>query len=134
MLCKIVTWLSNHACLGSLQKSFKFKLKSSISSKAETGVADHDAVMVSEPDISDPVAVKSVPPRRRTKSSMRILRDNKVICLSDEILGDNGVMKNQVKIDQIDRDEAVNSGKVSIPNASGKVILWYCYYLLLNFM
>ncbi|XP_031273102.1 uncharacterized protein LOC116131586 [Pistacia vera] len=120
MLCKIVKWFNNHACLGSLQKNFKFKLKSSISSKAETDVADPDGVMVSEPDISDPVAVKSVPPRRRTKSSMRILGDNKVICLSDEILGDNGVMKNQVKIDQIDSDEAVNSCKVSIPDATEK--------------
>ncbi|XP_044510817.1 uncharacterized protein LOC123229224 [Mangifera indica] len=116
MLCKIVKWLSNHACLGSLQKSSKFKLKSSISSKAETGLADPNGVMVSE--LSDPVAIKSVPPRRRTKSSMRIL--NKVICLSDEILGDNGVMKNQVQIDQIDGDEAVNSCRVFIPDATKK--------------
>lgn len=130
MLCKIVKWLSNHACLGSLQKSSKFKLKSSISSKAETGLADPNGVMVSE--LSDPVAIKSVPPRRRTKSSMRIL--NKVICLSDEILGDNGVMKNQVQIDQIDGDEAVNSCRVFIPDATKKVILWYCNYLLLSFL
>lgn len=122
MLCKIVKWLRNHAFLGSLQKNLNFKLKSSIPSKAESGVVDPDGVMVSEPDIPDPVAIKSVPPRRRTKSSMRFLRDNKVIGLSDEILGENGVMKDQVKIDQIDGDEAVNSCKLSIPNATGKVI------------
>lgn len=34
-------------------------------------------------DVSHPVAVKSVPPRRRTKSNMRIMKDSNLLSSSD---------------------------------------------------
>ncbi|KAL5844155.1 hypothetical protein ACOSQ4_010113 [Xanthoceras sorbifolium] len=118
--CKIVKWFSNHAHLGTLQKNILLKLKSSISSKPEIGDADSDGVVVSESDIPDPVAVKSVPPRRRTKSSIRIVRDNKMISTSEEVFCDNGITMDQVKVDQLDGEKLVNSSKVFTPGAIGK--------------
>uniref|UniRef100_A0A2N9FXG7 PHD-type domain-containing protein n=1 Tax=Fagus sylvatica TaxID=28930 RepID=A0A2N9FXG7_FAGSY len=88
--CKIFTWLRNHTHL------------------------------VSESDNPDPVAVKSVPPRRRTKSNVRNLKDNKVICSSEEIFSDNGIVMDKVKVDQLDSEETENSSNISIPNATEK--------------
>ncbi|XWS25217.1 hypothetical protein CRYUN_Cryun27aG0050700 [Craigia yunnanensis] len=119
--CKIVKWLRNHAYMGSSQKKLKVKTKSSVSPKVETGATDSsDDIMVSESDITDPVAVKSVPPRRRTKSNVRILRDNKVICSSDEIINDNGVVMDEVTVDQLAKEGTNDSSKASIPDATGK--------------
>ncbi|KAJ4701226.1 putative Phd finger protein [Melia azedarach] len=118
--CKIVKWLSNHAYLGGLLKNFKLKIKSSISSKANTGNADSDGLMVSESEIADPVAVKSVPPRRRTKSSIRMLRDNKMACTSEDICNENGITMDHVKIDQLDGEEAAISSRVSISDTTEK--------------
>ncbi|XWS15072.1 hypothetical protein CRYUN_Cryun35bG0062800 [Craigia yunnanensis] len=119
--CKIVKWLRNHAYLGSSQKNLKVKKKSLISSKDETGATDSsDDIMVSESDITDPVAVKSVPPRRRTKSGVRILRDNKIICSSDEIINDNGVIMDEVSVDRLAKEETNDSSKASIPDATGE--------------
>ena len=80
---KIVTWVRNHAYIGTSKRNLKVRIKSSIASKDDMGAEDSDAVvMASELDIPDVVPVKLVPPRRRTKSSIRILKDNKVICSS----------------------------------------------------
>ncbi|OMP12216.1 Zinc finger, PHD-type [Corchorus olitorius] len=118
--CKIVKWLRNHAYMASSQKNIKVKIKSLISSKDETGAMDSsDDIMVSDSDITDPVAVKSVPPRRRTKSNVRILRDNKVIC-SDEIINDNGVVMDEDRVDGLAMEEINDSGKASIPYVTGK--------------
>ncbi|XWS21574.1 hypothetical protein CRYUN_Cryun30bG0066000 [Craigia yunnanensis] len=111
--CKIVKWLRNHAYMGSSQKNLEVK-------KDETGATDSsDDILVSESDITDPVAVKSVPPRRRTKSNVRILRDNKVICSSDEIIN-NGVVMDEVRVDRLAKEETNDSSKASIPDATGK--------------
>ncbi|XP_022768248.1 uncharacterized protein LOC111312338 [Durio zibethinus] len=119
--CKIAKWLRNHAYMGSSQKKLKVKIKSLISSKDETGATDSsDDIMVSESDIIDPVAVKSVPPRRRTKSNVRIMRDNRVICSSDEITNDNGVVMEEVRVDQLAKEETYDSSKASIPDTTGK--------------
>ena len=108
--------------MGSSQKNLKVKVKSLISSKDETGATDSsDDILVSESDITDPVAVKSVPPWRRTKSNVRILRDNKVICSSDEIINDNGVVMDEVMVDQLAKEETNDSSKASIPDATGEV-------------
>ena len=122
MRCKIAKWLRNHASLGSSQKNLKVKIKSLISSKDETGATDSsDDIMVSESDITDPVAVKSVPPQRRTKSSVMILKDNKIICSSDEIINDNGVMMDEVSVDRLAKEETNDSNKASILDATGEV-------------
>ncbi|XP_022747157.1 uncharacterized protein LOC111296845 isoform X2 [Durio zibethinus] len=119
--CKLVKWLRNHAYMGSSQNNFKFKIKSLISPKDVTGATDSsDDIMVSESDIRDPVTVKSVPPRRRTKSNVRILRDNKVICSSDEIINDNGVVMDEVRVDRLAKEETNDSSKASIHDATGE--------------
>lgn len=108
--------------MGPSQKDLKVKIKSLISSKDESGAMDSsDDIMVTESDITNPVAVKSVPPRRRTKSNVRIVRDKKVICSSDEIINDNGVVMDEVRVDRLAKEQTNDSSKPSIPDSSGKV-------------
>jgi len=128
---KLVRWFQNHVHLASRHKNLKVQLKSTIFPKAEIGTADHsDGLTVSESDITDAVAVKSVPPRRRTKSNIRILRDNSVICSPEEILSANGIIMNGIKaVDQLGSEEPENSREVSIPNVAEKVVLSHCNYL-----
>ncbi|GAV59325.1 PHD_2 domain-containing protein/zf-HC5HC2H_2 domain-containing protein [Cephalotus follicularis] len=119
--CKIVKWLKTHAYMSTSQKNLKVKIKSTVSSQAERGAADcSDGVTVSESDISDPVAVKSVPPRRRTISKVRILRDNQVKCSSEEIFSDSGTVMDEVKVNELVRGEVDDSSKASIPDATEK--------------
>ena len=112
--------------MGSLQKNLKVKIKSAISSKDNFGEVDgSDAVLISEADIPEPVPVKSVPPRRRTKSNIRILKDNKIICSSEETFSDNGTVMEEVHSDQLAGEELENSSRGSFPNATEKVSLSY---------
>lgn len=62
----------------------KIGTRSKVSSKAEPGAADDSDVSVSESDIADRLTVKSVPPRRRTKSSARVFNDPKLISSAQE--------------------------------------------------
>lgn len=118
--CKILKWLKDHAYMGTLQKNMKVKIKSAISSKDEIGEVDgSNAVLVSETDIPEPVPVKSVPPRRRTKSNIRILKDNRIICSSEETFSDNGTVMDEVNTDQL-AGELENSSKRSFPSATEK--------------
>lgn len=118
--CKILKWLKDHAYMGTLQKNLKVKIKSAISSKDEIGEVDgSNAVLVSETDIPEPVPVKSVPPRRRTKSNIRILKDNRIICSSEETFSDNGTVMDEVNTDQL-AGELENSSKRSFPSATEK--------------
>ena len=111
--------------MGTLQKNLKVKIKSAISSKDEIGEVDgSNAVLVSETDIPEPVPVKSVPPRRRTKSNIRILKDNRLICSSEETFSDNGTVMDEVNTDQL-AGELENSSKGSFPSATEKVSLSY---------
>ncbi|KAK3015715.1 hypothetical protein RJ639_005663 [Escallonia herrerae] len=97
LLCKIVKWLRSHALIGSPQKNLKLKLKSATLSKAEMQVTDGtDVASASESDIPDDVPVKSVPPRRRTKSGVKVLKDDKVISPSKETLGHDGTVMAEV--------------------------------------
>lgn len=81
--CKLLTWLKNH--VANLQK-LKMKTRSPVTPKAMADAAEGvGAVSVEESSISDSVRVKSVPPRRRTKGSMRPLKDDK----SEEPLVEN---------------------------------------------
>ncbi|KAJ8762890.1 hypothetical protein K2173_023019 [Erythroxylum novogranatense] len=70
-----------------------------------------------ESDIPDAVAVKSVPPRRRTKSSIKILRGNRVICSSEESLIDNGVEMDESKVDGSLSKEPENNTQSSVPDS-----------------
>lgn len=112
--------------MGSLQKNLRVKIKSAISSKDETGEENgSDAVLVSETDIPDPVPVKSVPPRRRTKSNIRILKDSRIICSSEETFIDNGTVMDEVTTDQVADEELENSSKRCSPNSIENVSLHY---------
>lgn len=117
---KIANWLTSHAHIAAEQKIFKYKTRSSNSTKLEPGATECDGV-VSESDISDPVAVKSVPPRRRTKGSIRILRDNIGMCSPKEIFAESGMALDQVK-GLRGLEEPLNSSEVSMPDAIEKVI------------
>ncbi|KAJ4850515.1 hypothetical protein Tsubulata_027502 [Turnera subulata] len=119
--CKIVKWLRNNTCLGILQKNKKVRLKSTILSGGETRIPDNpDGITVPESDIGNPVAVKSVPPRRRTKSNIRMLRDNKGISTPEEFLNQNGIVIDDVKGDQPLGEETGNSSQISMSDATEK--------------
>uniref|UniRef100_A0A6N2MLW5 PHD-type domain-containing protein n=1 Tax=Salix viminalis TaxID=40686 RepID=A0A6N2MLW5_SALVM len=120
---KLVKWFQNHVHLASQHKDLKVKLKSTILPKSEIGTADHsDGITVSKSDITDAIAVMSVPPRRRTKSNIRILRDNRAICSPEEILSANSLIMNGDKVvDQLGSEEPENSREASIPNVAEKI-------------
>ncbi|XP_039055564.1 uncharacterized protein LOC120198295 isoform X2 [Hibiscus syriacus] len=119
--CKIVKWLSNHAYIVSSQKKLKANIKSLISSKAEIGATDiSDDIMVSKSDIPDLVAIKPMPHRRITKNNVKILRDNKVICSSDEIIDDIGVVMDETSFDLLTKEETNDLSKLSILGTTGK--------------
>jgi hypothetical protein len=104
--------------------------------KAEIVTADHsDGITISETDITDAVAVKSVPPRRRTKSNFRVLRDNGVICSQEEIFSDNSMLIEDMKVvSQLRGEEPEKSSEASFPDVSEKVVLSHCNYLLQRFL
>ncbi|KAK4413254.1 histone H3-lysine(4) N-trimethyltransferase ATX1 [Sesamum alatum] len=83
--CKLLRWLKNHAHIGNLQKTLKVKIRSLVAPKpvadAALGVG---TVSIEESSISDAVPIKSVPPRRRTKSSIRTVKDDKSCSFVDK--------------------------------------------------
>ncbi|XP_062025987.1 uncharacterized protein LOC133742336 [Rosa rugosa] len=95
--CRIVKWLKDHTYLDLMQKNVKTNLRPSFASLAEFGGSD---APLSESGMSDPVAVKSVPPRRRTKGGVRILKDNKVLSSSEQAFCDNGIPLDKIKLDK----------------------------------
>ncbi|KAL6177030.1 hypothetical protein ACLB2K_053662 [Fragaria x ananassa] len=95
---RIAKWLKDNTYLDLMQKNVKTKLRPSFSSMVEFGGSDAPST---ESGMSDPVAVKSVPPRRRTKGGVRILKDNKVLRSSDQTCCDNGVLHDKIKSDKI---------------------------------
>lgn len=119
--CRIVKWLKDHTYLDLMQKNVKTKLRPSFASMAEFGGSD--ATPLSESDMSDPVAVKSVPPRRRTKGGVRILKDNKVLSSLEDTFSDNGILLDKIKGDGIINEEPKNLKEESISDAVEKVIL-----------
>lgn len=118
---KIVTWLKKHAYIGSIKKNLKVKIKSSLASKDGMGAAEGaDAVLVSESDIPDVVPVKSVPPRRRTKSNIRILKDHKGICSSKEMISDDEIVVDEAKRGHLISEDASYSTKQSEVDITNK--------------
>ncbi|XP_011011925.1 PREDICTED: uncharacterized protein LOC105116326 isoform X2 [Populus euphratica] len=119
---KLVKWFQNHVYMASQRKYLKLKLKSTVLPKAEIGTADHsDGITISETDITDAVAVKSVPPRRRTKSNIKVLRDNGVVCSPEEIFSDNGMLMEDMKVvSQLRGEEPEKSSEASFPDVSEK--------------
>ncbi|CAK9168146.1 unnamed protein product [Ilex paraguariensis] len=119
--CKLVDWLRNHAYIGRSPKKLKVKIKPTTGCKAEMGVADDsDAVAASDSDIPDVVPVKSVPPRRRTKSEIRILKDNKDRCSSKEMIR-GAVMMDEIQSDHHSREDSHCPSKDSVADAIEKI-------------
>nr|POF09256.1 protein jade-1 [Quercus suber] len=115
--CKILKWLRNHTYISTLEKNLKVKANSEILCKGQGGTTDgSDALAVSDSNNPDSVAVKSVPPRRRTKSNVRILKDSKVICSPAEFFSDNGIMMAKNKVDQFGSEETEKSSNSDRPS------------------
>lgn len=89
---KIVKWLRDNGYLGNLPKTLRVKIKSTVPLKAEvhTGVEFHrNAVTAAQSEVPNVVPVKSVPPRRRTKSDAQVLKHDEVIFTSTEMINNN---------------------------------------------
>ncbi|KAK6114794.1 hypothetical protein DH2020_007063 [Rehmannia glutinosa] len=86
--CKLLRWLKKHAHIGNLQKTLTVRIRSLLAPEDLPDVADAaegvGAVPVEESNVSDSVPVKSVPPRRRTKSSIRTVKDGKSCSSKDK--------------------------------------------------
>ncbi|KAI9097752.1 hypothetical protein K1719_025523 [Acacia pycnantha] len=73
---------------------------------------------ISDSELPDPVAVKSVPSRRRTTGDIRILKDNKVICSSGMVSSENEMPVDKVKGGQSEHEKSETSNEASIPDAT----------------
>ena len=58
-------------------------------------------MLVSEINIPEPISMNSIPPWRRTKSNIRILKDNIIICSFEVTFSDNGTVMDEVNTDQL---------------------------------
>lgn len=118
---KIVKWLSNHAYMGTSRNNLKFKIKPTVSSEADIGPYNaSSAAMVSKPD-NPALPVKSVASEKISKNNVRILKDNKVLCSSKDILNDSGSMADKVRLNRSDGPE--NSSKGSNCMLSGSSVV-----------
>ncbi|XP_047179228.1 uncharacterized protein LOC124846061 isoform X1 [Vigna umbellata] len=116
---KIVNWLKGHVYSGAFQKGLKVKFKPANASKIDSGATDgSDTLPISDSGLLDPVAVKSVPPRRRTTNNIRILKDNKVICSSEGVTSENGMPVHMCRVGQSNCENPTSSNEASIPNAT----------------
>lgn len=118
--CRIVKWLKDHTYLDLMQKNVKTNLRPSFASLAEFGGSD---APLSESGMSDPVAVKSVPPRRRTKGGVRILKDNKVLSSSEQAFCDNEIPLDKIKLDKTISEGPKDLKEESISDVVEKVTL-----------
>ncbi|KAK6939812.1 hypothetical protein RJ641_029343 [Dillenia turbinata] len=124
--CKIVKWLKDHACISRQQNNLRVKIKSAAPCEAGIGgVDDIEAVTVAETDLADVVPVKSVPPRRRTKSNIRILKDNKMLSSSKKVFisqSDDGAIVDGGNRDAEGSEEQPNLKKVLDCETSEKIM------------
>lgn len=117
---KIVEWMKNHAYIGPLQRNLKVRFKNL--TKVEAVANDETDGTVSESCIPD-VSVASIPPRRRTKSDIRILKDGKALCLTRaDSIGD-GISMTQNGARHLIRDEPASQSEESVPDSSQKVVI-----------
>ncbi|XP_061350490.1 uncharacterized protein LOC133295665 isoform X2 [Gastrolobium bilobum] len=116
---KIVNWLKAHVYTSAFQKGLKVKFKPANASKDESEATDgSDTLPISDSGLPDPVAVKSVPPRRRTVSNIRILKDNKVICSSEGVTSENGMQLDKLRVGHPERENPGSSKEASFPVAT----------------
>ena len=124
--CKILKWLKNNVHLSTLETNLKGRIELTVTFKASWKLLIILMLYkISESDVADPVAVKSVPPRRRTKGNIRVLNDPKIVCSSQKIFSGKESVVNEVKVDLLIDKEHEKSSEASIPHAVEKVLfLW----------
>lgn len=121
---KIVNWLKDHVYTGAPHKGLKVKFKPANAPNNENGATDgSDTLPTQDSGLLDPVAVKSVPPRRRTISNIRILKDNKVVCSSEVVTSENEVPIDKFFVCQPECENPGCSNEASLPDATEAVIL-----------
>ncbi|KAE9603902.1 putative chromatin regulator PHD family [Lupinus albus] len=115
---KIVNWLKAHVYTTAFHKGVKVKIKPANASTDESGAADgSENLPKSDSGLLDPIAVKSVPQRRRTVSNIRILKD-KMIYLSNGVTSKNGMPVDKISVDQTDHENPGISNEASVPGAT----------------
>ncbi|KAL2467526.1 PHD finger family protein [Forsythia ovata] len=115
--CKIMKWLRNHAYISSFQKTLKVKVRPGVALKDEANVVDGAG---EESDISDVVPVKSVPPRRRTKSNIRIVKDEMLSFSKEKVNGD-GIIMADVENGLLDGEDSNGPGVESVLDGTKKI-------------
>lgn len=116
---KLVEWLKNHAYIAPLQRNLKVRFKNL--TKVEAVANDATDCIVSESCIPD-VSVTSIPPRRRTKNDIRILKDGKALCLTRPSSIGDGISLTHKGAHHLIRDEPACQSEDSVPDASQKVV------------
>ncbi|KAJ0980991.1 hypothetical protein J5N97_009246 [Dioscorea zingiberensis] len=126
---KIIKWLQDSAHMPAFIGRSKHRSVSALPSSnklamvSATKVTDPYvpvAVTVAGLDVPDDVLIKSLPPRRRTKSNIRILKDNKTLCPSNDTFSkekDNKLIGDLGEVPVVlpkDTNKDVNSDKTHI--------------------
>ncbi|KAK1361629.1 Histone-lysine n-methyltransferase atx1 [Heracleum sosnowskyi] len=117
---KVVEWLKNHANIGPLQRNLKVRFKNL--TKVEAGATDETDVTVSESCIPD-VSVTSVPPRRRTKNDIRILKDGKPLCLTKSSLIADGIAMSDKSAHHLATHKPACQSEKSVPDTTQKILM-----------
>ncbi|XP_050909884.1 uncharacterized protein LOC127123728 [Lathyrus oleraceus] len=114
---KIVNWLKANAYTGAFHKGLKAKIKPANVSLDGSGASDSSNTSpLSDSGLPNPVAVnvKSVPPRRRTISNIRILKDNTVICsLEGVTTSENGISIDKFLVPECENPRIYNKASIS---------------------
>ncbi|KAL9270097.1 PHD finger protein rhinoceros-like protein [Drosera capensis] len=125
--CKVGKWLQDHAYVSASPRKFIFELKSSLSSKADTGVCY--AANVTTGKASDTLVVRrnSVLTRRRIFGDMHCLGDEQYTMAVKDEFKNNGVSTNVLKGKQYDesRETLISNGKIKIkvePSGTGQSV------------
>ncbi|MQL76260.1 hypothetical protein Taro_008646 [Colocasia esculenta] len=111
---KIIKWLQDYVHLGCPVRHLNSTSGCTLSSSPkDDSDEDTNGTKVTGLSALDAVLVKSLLPQRRTKSNIRILKDNKVVCASGETFPDgyfNGKPVNEFVEDKSGEDEVACSG------------------------
>ncbi|GAB2271974.1 hypothetical protein Dimus_006804 [Dionaea muscipula] len=100
---KVASWLQDRAYMAASHKNLIVKLKSSISSKTDIGVGNFSNAVLGKASDTLVVPVKSVPPRRRTVSDIRVVEDDKMMARVKDNLRENDVSANVLRGQQLDQ-------------------------------
>lgn len=121
---KIAKWLKNHAHVGGLQKSLKLKVMSPCISKVDKECGVENAIRASEINGGNSL-VKSAP-LRRTKTNIRMLKENSLKLSLKRSFGDDGVVVDEDKNGGIVRVDRNLRSEESSPDSREKILPESC--------